>query len=188
VVPFSDLLSLFIILGGLIVQVFLPGFPKEVLLFQSGATYGLFFGSVINWIGMVVGAQVAYEVVRKSIEAGGQISQKLDNYKNSKMIKYVKKRGNRGLFVTRLIPIAPNDVLSMIGGAILLPRKGFFLVSVITAIPYAILFAYLGTIGEEFVSTQTLLIVNSIFLLFSLTIYLVRMKHSQLQNPLNTET
>jgi uncharacterized membrane protein YdjX (TVP38/TMEM64 family) len=172
-----------VILGGLIVQVFLPGFPKETLLFQSGANYGLVTGSIINWIGMVVGAQVGYELVRKSIETSGQISQKMEQYQSSKMVKYVEERGNKGLFVVRLIPIAPNDVLSLIGGVLLLPRKGFFLVSVITAIPYAILFAYLGEIGKDFVNTQTMLIVNSTFLLVSLVIFGLRSQFTSSKKP-----
>ncbi|MCE7735412.1 MAG: TVP38/TMEM64 family protein [Candidatus Heimdallarchaeota archaeon] len=166
--------DLLFILGGLIIQVFLPGFPKETLLFQSGASYGVLYGSIINWLGMVLGAQVAYEVVRRSVETGGKFSTLLVKYKDSKPVKYVEERGIKGLFVIRLIPNAPNDVLSLVAGALFLPRKGFFLVSIVTAIPYAILFAYLGHIGKDFISTTDLLFINSIFLLISISILTIR--------------
>ena len=166
--------DLLFILGGLIIQVFLPGFPKETLLFQSGANYGLLYGSIINWTGMVVGAQVAYEVVRRSVETGGRFSTLLQKYQDSKPVKYVEEKGIKGLFVIRLVPNAPNDVLSLVAGALFLPRKGFFLVSIFTAIPYAILFAYLGDIGKDFISTADLLLINSIFLLISLLVLMIR--------------
>ncbi len=167
-------IELIFILGGLIVQVFLPGFPKETLLLQSGADFGFYLGSLINWVGMVFGAQVGYEVVRKSVETGGKFSNLLNDYKNLKLVKYVKDEGNRGLFFIRLLPYAPNDVLSLVAGALFLPRKGFLLVSMVTAIPYALLFGYLGDVGKDFVDTQILFIVNFLFLSGSVIVLLIR--------------
>ncbi|OLS22137.1 MAG: hypothetical protein HeimC2_30620 [Candidatus Heimdallarchaeota archaeon LC_2] len=170
----SNPIELIFILGGLIVQVFLPGFPKETLLLQSGADFGFYLGTTINWIGMVLGAQIGYEVVRRSVETGGKFSNLLTNYKNLKLVKYVETEGNRGLFFIRLVPYAPNDVLSLAAGALLLPRKGFFIVSMVTAIPYALFFAYLGNIGKEFIDTQILLGINIIFLIISGLVFLAR--------------
>jgi uncharacterized membrane protein YdjX (TVP38/TMEM64 family) len=50
---------------GLIAQVLVPGFPKEPLLIIAGSYYGLVAGTLINWIGMILGAQLAYELARK---------------------------------------------------------------------------------------------------------------------------
>lgn len=123
---------------------------------------------------MVIGAQVAYEVVRRSVETGGRFSTLLKEYQDSKPVKYIEERGNRGLFGIRLIPNAPNDVLSLVAGALFLPRRGFFIVSIFTAIPYAILFAYLGDIGSDFISTGDILIINSLFLVISLVFLVIR--------------
>lgn len=184
----SNPFELIFIIGGLIVQVFLPGFPKETLLLQSGADFGFYFGSLINWIGMVFGAQVGYEVVRKSVETGGKFSNLLNDYKNLKLVKYVENEGNKGLFFIRLIPYAPNDVLSLIAGALFLPRKGFLLVSMVTAIPYALFFGYLGNRGKDFVDTQTLFIVNFIFLSLSVILLLIRHFQIKIQSEIKLES
>lgn len=163
------------LIGILIGQVFLPGFPKELILIQAGAEFGVILGSIINWLGMVIGAQVAYETVRRSVETGGRFSDILERYPELPSMKYLESKGNRGLFMLRLIPNSPNDVLSLVSGGLFLHRKGFFLVSVITAIPYAIVFAYFGSIGSDFINTRILLAINfalfGVFLIVLLVVY-----------------
>ena len=58
------LLSLFFTL---IFQVFIPGFPKETILLLNGANFGFFYGSILNWIGMILAAQVGYETLNGSV-------------------------------------------------------------------------------------------------------------------------
>ncbi len=156
---------------GLVLQVFIPGFPKETLLLLSGSSFGIVGGAVINWLGMVVGAQVAYEVVYRSVRLGGRFAGVLDRYEQNRWILFLQQYGLRGLFALRLVPTAPNDILSMVSGGIFLPRLGFFLVSVVTAIPYAIFFSYLGWIGGQFLGWQTMWMINlsilAVILVFS---------------------
>ena len=159
------------LLGLLVFQVFIPGFPKETLLLSAGLNFGLFWGTVINWVGMILAAQLGYETVLYSIRVGGRFSTLLEEYQESKLVIYLQDKGNLGLFLLRLVPYAPNDVLSLLSGALLLPRKGFFAVSVITALPYALIFAYLGAISSEFVSQDTLWLINAF--LFVVTILVI---------------
>lgn len=142
-------------------------------MLQSGVSYGLVWGSIINWFGMVLGAQVAYEVTRRSFITSGRVLSIVDKYKESVWFQRLDRYGNKGLFFFRLIPFAPNDVLSLLSGVLLLPRKGFFLVSLITAIPYAIIFAYFGDQGSEWITASLLLIINITLMSVSLIILLV---------------
>lgn len=173
---FSDnyVLEFILILGALIAQVFVPGFPKETLLLQAGIQFGVVLGTFLNWLGMVLAAQLAYEVVRKSIATGGKYSRLLEQYRESKFLKHLERRGNYGLLLIRLIPYAPNDVLSLLSGALCLPRRGFILVSLITAIPFAILFAYLGSIGDDFIDRDLLNGINLSIMILSLLYMLIR--------------
>ncbi|MHA2503293.1 MAG: hypothetical protein ACXAE3_10530, partial [Candidatus Kariarchaeaceae archaeon] len=95
----------------------------------------------------------------------------LDRYEQNRWILFLQQYGLRGLFALRLVPTAPNDILSMVSGGIFLPRLGFFLVSVVTAIPYAIFFSYLGWIGGQFLGWQTMWMINlsilAVILVFS---------------------
>jgi uncharacterized membrane protein YdjX (TVP38/TMEM64 family) len=164
-----------LIFGGVILQVFLPGFPKELLLIQSGIVFGFLLGGLLNWLSMIIGAQIGYEVVRRSIEKGGKFHTLLIRYQHSRMryqhsrmIKTLNDKGNLGLFLIRLLPNAPNDLLSLIAGALILPRKGFFLVSVVTTLPYAFLFAYIGSISSNYFDDILLVKINIAVMVLSL--------------------
>ena len=120
---------------------------------------------------MVLAAQVGYEVVRRSVQTGGRYSTILDRYRQSTLVIKLEANGNKGLFALRLIPTGPNDVLSLISGGLFLPRKGYFFVSLITALPYAILLAYLGSIGSSLIGTTVLLKINIALFVSTLLIY-----------------
>lgn len=162
-----------VLVGSLIIQVFIPGFPKETLLLQAGISFGVIGGSIINWVGMVLAAQVGYEIVLYSVRVGGRYSDLLDDYQGSELIQYLEKRGNLGLFIVRLIPYAPNDVLSLVSGALMLPRKGFIIVSIITALPFAVVFAYLGDLGSEIIGRQTVWWINLTLMVLSVLGYVI---------------
>lgn len=168
---FIVFLSYFILIFfGLIIQVFIPGFPKELLLIQAGIVFGLFFGTLINWIGMILAAQFGYEISRYSILTGGRFSTRINEYSNSALIKKLEQKGNYGLFWLRLIPYSPNDVLSLLSGLLILPRKGFIIVSIITALPFAIFFAYLGSLGAKYINLTDLYKINILLLISSIII------------------
>ena len=146
------------LLISLILQIFIPGFPKEVLMLQAGISYGWFIGGIINWVGMVIGAQVAYETMAFLESRGSKHVMYLQKFEENYYVKRLRKDGNYALFVFRLVPYAPNDLLSLASGFIRLPRRGFFLTSVITAVPYAFVFSYLGELGSEYIPDPDLLI------------------------------
>ncbi len=160
------LIHAILIVVGVTIQVFLPGFPKEILLLESGLLFGVIGGTLVNWSAMIIAAQVGYEVVRHSVETGSKLSSILYRYQHWHLVNTLNQRGNHGLFLIRLIPNAPNDLLSLLSGGLLLPRRGFFLVSVVTALPYAFILAYFGSIGNEFINPANLLWGNLIVFTF----------------------
>jgi len=139
---------LFLILLSLIAQIFIPGFPKETLMILAGAIGGVFVGGMINLIGLLIGAQLAYEVSRLW---STPILKKVEQ--NKKALKIRQKIESQatiiGLILIRLPPNAPNDLISFTCGAIKIPRKTFFISNLVTAIPYSIAFAFLGATGNS---------------------------------------
>ncbi len=176
------LLTIFALLAGIILQVFIPGFPKETILIQSGILFGFYLGSLINWLGMVLAAQLAYEVVRKSVETGGRYSKIIAEYQNSEFVVKLERSGNLGLFILRLLPFSPNDLLSLLAGALKLPRKGFFIVSIITAVPFAMIFAYLGSIGTDYFDRKIVNTINLSIMLFSILGYILFSSYIRLRD------
>lgn len=155
----------------IIVQTFIPGFPKEILLIQAGSSFGIIGGGIINWIGMVIGAQIAYEIIRFATERSEKVIEQMKKLENHKYVVRIRVGGNPALFVIRLIPYAPNDVLSMMSGFFKLPRIGYMLISIVTAVPYAFVFAYLGYLGAEFIQEPALLLQINIALTLSFTLF-----------------
>lgn len=144
----------------LILQVFLPGFPKELLLVQAGSNYGFILGSLINWLGMILGAQLAYEFAGLYRSLFGRLYS-LNSDKVIQLNEYLQNKGAWGLFYMRLIPFSPNDILSFLSGFIRINRWQYILVSLFTAIPYAMVFAYLGNKSAEYTAiNQYLLPIN----------------------------
>ncbi len=155
------------IISFIVLQTFIPGFPKEVLLLQAGASFGWLAGGLINWFAMVLGAQVAYELIRYLSVRSERVIESLRKFEHNPHVVKVREKGNYGLLITRLIPYAPNDVLSIMSGFLQLPRRGYLIVSVVTALPYALVFAYLGQIGAEYIDNPDLLLkVNIALVLF----------------------
>ncbi|MHA1910770.1 MAG: TVP38/TMEM64 family protein [Candidatus Kariarchaeaceae archaeon] len=154
---------------GLIAQVLVPGFPKEPLLIIAGSYYGLVLGTLINWVGMVLGAQLAYELARK----GKMLWTKEDSSSIRTLHKGAEKYGLKFLFFLRMFPFSPNDVLSYGSGFIAFDRKGYFKISIITAFPYALLFAWLGDESRKIQNEQGWIILLIIISLMSFVVLLI---------------
>ena len=172
------LLSLFFTL---IFQVLIPGFPKETILLLNGANFGFLYGSILNWIGMILAAQVGYEALNGSVSITKKYFELISRYHDHQIFVKLKNSGNKGLFILRLIPSSPNDILSLISGTIPLPRKGYIITSLITSLPYAVLFAYLGYYGST-LFTQNQLWTFNLFLITITIIYFIFINYSNKQN------
>ncbi len=135
----------------LILQVFVPGFPKETLMILAGAIGGIFWGSITNVVGLVLGAHVAYETMNKGVEL---VPRKVKEWVFSfNLEERIGERGYFvGLFLMRLVPGAPNDVISFASGATRVPRVSFGWASLLSAIPYSIIFALMGHYGKQSIS------------------------------------
>ena len=132
----------------LILQVFVPGFPKETLMILAGAVGGIFWGSLTNILGLVLGAHVAYEIMNKGVEF---VPERIKQWAFTFNLE--ERIGERGYFISlllmRLVPGAPNDVISFASGATKVPRNPFAWANLLSAIPYSIIFASMGHYGKQ---------------------------------------
>ncbi len=151
-------LLMFAIVLLLTIEVFLLSFPKEVVMIYAGFAFGLFGGSILNLLGLVGAIVLGYE--------GGRLGkfglEKLRGHRLiSKYERELDQRGMVGLTLLRLFPLTPNDILTIACGFLEVKRLPYLLISTICAIPYAILWAYVGNSGlslimELFPSTYDL--------------------------------
>jgi uncharacterized membrane protein YdjX (TVP38/TMEM64 family) len=122
---------------------FLPG---SILTLGGGAIFGLFWGSFYVFIGATIGATLAFLVGRYF--ARGWISKKIvGNEKFIAIDKAVGKEGLKIVFLTRLSPIFPFNLLNYGLGVTGVSLKDYVLASV-GMIPGTIMYVYFGSLGN----------------------------------------
>lgn len=112
----TEILALILILI-LIIEVFLLSFPKEIVMVYAGLIFGSFNGGIINLIGLVGAFWLGYETGlsgRFGIEKQKPIMQKYEIW--------LRKNSLISLMFLRLIPLTPNDILSISAGFARLKR------------------------------------------------------------------
>lgn len=122
---------------------FLPG---SILTLAGGAIFGLFWGSIYVFIGATIGATLAFLVGRYL--ARGWVSKKIaGNQKFAAIDNAVGKEGLKIVFLTRLSPIFPFNLLNYGLGVTGVSLKDYVLASV-GMIPGTIMYVYFGSLGN----------------------------------------
>ena len=130
----------FAIIGTLTLAVFLFGFPRELVMIFTGFQFGIILGSIITIIGMFIGFTLGYLLgYRGRIKA-----EKLQKPIYIKYQKLLEEKGTMALVALRLTPFSPHDTISIISGFIRIPRQIYLNVSLITFVPYALFWTFIG--------------------------------------------
>ena len=137
-----QLAAFYLILAKIIGAVlFFPGTPFTLI---AGATFGVFWGSIISLIGNTLGALAAFFVARYFLK----------NYvERTLYIKYPKikeyehrfsQHGFATVVLLRLIPLFPFNALNYILGVTNVSARDYILGTVLGIIPGTIAFVYFG--------------------------------------------
>ena len=122
---------------------FLPG---SILTLAGGAIFGLFWGSIYVFFGATIGATLAFLVGRYL--ARGWVSKKIaGNQKFAAVDNAVGKEGFKIVFLTRLSPVFPFNLLNYSLGVTGVSLKDYILASV-GMIPGTIMYVYFGSLGN----------------------------------------
>jgi uncharacterized membrane protein YdjX (TVP38/TMEM64 family) len=120
---------------------FLPGTPLTVL---SGVVLGTFWGSMIAWVGNLLGAILAFLLARYLLK---DYVQNVILKKYPKINEYEDKLFRDGLYTVlflRFVPIFPFNVLNFTLGVTEVKFRDYFIGTAVGMIPGTILFVYLG--------------------------------------------
>lgn len=134
----------FIIIYNLATILFIPG---SFLTLGGGALYGVFFGSIYVFIAATLGATLAFLIGRYF--ARGYISRKIRNNIAFRAIDAaICKEGFKIVFLARLSPIFPFNMLNYVFGITRVALKDYILGS-IGMIPSTIMYVYLGSLAMD---------------------------------------
>ncbi|MBD2569378.1 TVP38/TMEM64 family protein [Anabaena lutea] len=117
--------------------------PAAILTLGAGVVFGVFWGSVYVFIGATLGAIAAFLIGR--YVARNWVDKKIaDNKQFTAIDKAVSKKGLKIVFLTRLSPLFPFNLLNYALGITGVSFKDYFFGSV-GMIPGTIMYVYIGS-------------------------------------------
>ncbi|MEN9551978.1 MAG: hypothetical protein RI935_355 [Candidatus Parcubacteria bacterium] len=134
--------ALILIVGKVIGAIaFLPGTPLTLL---AGATFGVWYGTLISLVGNIVGATFAFLIARY-VMRGYVAKHLLSKYK--KLETYEEKffkEGMKTVLLLRLIPLFPFNALNYLLGVTRVSTRDYMIGTSIGIIPGTFAFVYFG--------------------------------------------
>lgn len=116
-------------------------FPDSILAIAGGMAFGMVQGSIYTVIGAVCGASLSFYIARV---LGRTVVDKLVRGKGKWFEDGVEKNGFLVVFILRLIPLVPFDVISYGSGLSKIKFKDFILATTVGIIPGILVFINLG--------------------------------------------
>ena len=126
-----------------IIMTFTIVFPFMILSGAAGIMYGLFWGTIISWMGEVAGAVIMFIFarcfLRKLIESWIHKSDYLKQVDD-----YSEAKGFKALLIARLMPLAPSGIITAIAAISRISSRDFFLATLIGKLPPVVIKVLLG--------------------------------------------
>lgn len=156
------------------------GLPGSALTLAGGAIFGLGWGTLFNWLGANLGANLAYLLAR-TLGREGLVrlvgSRKGGRQALARMDETVASHGFRTLLILRLLPPVPFNMLNFAGGLVGIPWVPYALATALGILPGAFvytLFADALLEGSTQASREALLRLAAAGLLLLALIFLPR--------------
>ena len=132
---------------GIYILATLAFLPAAILTLGAGVIFGVIWGSLYVFIGATLGAVAAFLVGR--YVARGWVKEKISSYKKFANIdQAVSKEGLKIVFLIRLSPLFPFNLLNYALGVTSVSLKDYFLAS-FGMIPGTIMYVYLGHLAGD---------------------------------------
>jgi uncharacterized membrane protein YdjX (TVP38/TMEM64 family) len=123
------------------VHSFLP-FPAEVVAIANGVIYGPLWGSVITWVGAMIGAASAFAVVR--VLGRPFVDRMLSPHRRLQLASWSHSYGGSAILVSRLIPVIAFNLINYASALTDVSLGTFLWTTAIGILPLTIGFAVLG--------------------------------------------
>jgi len=116
--------------------------PTFLLIILSGFIFGTLLGAVYSIIAMIIGSSVLFMIVRKFNKKFVKQEKKIKDL--AYLQKLMKKDAVYAIYVARMVPVFPNELLVISAAFSGIKFKEFFLIMLIGLLPMAFIGAALG--------------------------------------------
>lgn len=176
---FKEFVSEFGILAPLIImllfvlQAFLFLIPGGLISIATGYLFGPVIGTIINLTGTLIGTTILFIVTRK---LGKHVLHHwLDPVEIQHVHHYFHHKGKIVFFSARLIPLFPNEIVTVIGALSGARFRDFLFFSFLGFLPSTVLFNVFGSELSKGTMTPLIFILGACLVITSI-IYLLRHK------------
>jgi uncharacterized membrane protein YdjX (TVP38/TMEM64 family) len=126
-----------------VITTFTVVFPFMILSGAAGIVFGLFWGTVISWMGELLGAVAMFFLARYFFREW--VAGKIANTPYLKQVDdYSAKNGFKVLLIARLMPLAPSEIITAVASISSISFKHFFWGTFIGKLPPVIIKVLLG--------------------------------------------
>jgi uncharacterized membrane protein YdjX (TVP38/TMEM64 family) len=165
---FYTLVSFLVLASDIVLPV-----PSSIVMYTNGYVLGLFSGSMLSLIALMIGSTVGYYLGRFT-------SMGIKSTEDERAQTILSNYGTLSILVTRGIPIIAESIC-IVCGYNKMPFRQYFIMNLIGYVPLCLLYAFCGSIGY---SRDTFLISFACSLCISAIFWLVGKKF--LKGNLNT--
>lgn len=100
-------------IGLMVIHSFIP-FPAEFVAIANGMVYGAFWGTVITWVGAMLGAFLSFGLTR--VLGRPFVDKMLANTQRQTVDDWMANHGGGALLVSRFIPVISFNVINYAAG------------------------------------------------------------------------
>jgi uncharacterized membrane protein YdjX (TVP38/TMEM64 family) len=123
-------------------QVVFAPIPASIMQLANGVVYGAFWGAILNLIGQMAGAMLAFTIARAL--GKGTVEKLAGKVHQDGFEAWLHRWGGKMLFIVRAIPGMPSDFLSYVAGLTTMPVRTYVLATLLGYIPQSFAYAWLG--------------------------------------------
>ena len=138
-------------------------FPDSIIAIAGGLIFGLVKGYIYTAIGAILGATLSFYIFRK---LGRNFVKKLTKEKLDNVEEMINSNGFFIIFMLRLIPLFPFDIISYGAGLTSVKYKDFILATFLGTIPGILVFTNIGAQSVNMGSGSFYISIGALVLLF----------------------
>ncbi|MDP7289845.1 MAG: VTT domain-containing protein [Phycisphaerae bacterium] len=116
--------------------------PRWLTTVVAGALFGLVIGALLALTAGVTGSIAAYLFGRN---LGHPYLATHTNTDKKRMARFLRRHGFGAVFLTRVCPLVPCEIISLVSGSLAIPAGSFILATFLGMLPGAFLYAAFGS-------------------------------------------
>lgn len=148
---------------------FIPPLPTMVIVGVNAAVYGLWYGFLLSWLGIVGGCIVTFVLIRK-VSGHPYFQRWSKKPKVQKSMLWVRNNAFSYVFLLSILPVGPFVLVNMVAAVAKMPLRSFFIAVLFGKGLMVLSVSYIGHDLERFIRNPFELIYVVLFVGISLWI------------------